>query len=131
MLKGHKLFKKNLEVKVEDNTATTEEVHEEAPTISAEEVLSTKAAPKSFKTSKAPATIYAIIVLLMGAYVVKDQFYTDKSVYNDYPPTYYEEERISKIDTTKDYIYFENKKKIASITSGDMYEKDIDCCALF
>ena len=60
--------------------------------------------------SKKPATIFMLIVLVLGFYVIYDQFIKEKEtldvVDTDIDMT------ASKIDDTKDYIYYENEKDI-------------------
>jgi hypothetical protein len=75
--------------------------------------------------SKKPATIFMIIVLVLGFYVIYDQFINEKEtldiVDTDVDMT------ATKIDDTKDYIYYENEKDInLSVSMIDEYTyKDI------
>lgn len=64
---------------------------------------------KKVEGSKVPATIFMIIVFILGFYVIYDQFINDeKTVVTDT-----DGQVISKIDATKDYIYFVNEKDIS------------------
>jgi|GEM_PF-2867366 len=69
--------------------------------------------------SKKPATIFMIIILVLGFYVIYDQFINEKEtvdlVDTDVDMT------ATKIDDTKDYIYYENEKAIN--LSTDMIEE--------
>ncbi len=58
--------------------------------------------------SKKPATIFMIIVLVLGFYVIYDQF-IDEETAVDIVET---DTEVSKIDDTKDYVYYENEKEI-------------------
>lgn len=69
--------------------------------------------------SKKPATIFMIIILVLGFYVIYDQFIKEKETVDvidtDVDMT------ATKIDDTKDYIYYENEKDIN--LSTDMIEE--------
>jgi len=75
--------------------------------------------------SKKPATIFMLIILVLGFYVIYDQFINEKEnldvVDTDTDIT------ITKIDDTKDYVYYENEKEInLSVSMIDTYTyKDI------
>lgn len=58
--------------------------------------------------SKKPATIFMIIIMVLGFYVIYDQFLREKDTVE--APVI--DTTISKIDDTKDYVYFENQKDI-------------------
>lgn len=62
------------------------------------------------KGSKAPATIFMIIILILGFYVIYDQFIITKETNNNSSTT---NATISKIYSSKDYVYFENEKDIS------------------
>lgn len=74
--------------------------------------------------SKIPATIFGLIVLLLGIYVIYDQFINDYKPYNRGIYTKYTE---MKKDTTKDFVYFENETEIMrGLVDGKKYvTKDI------
>lgn len=69
--------------------------------------------------SKKPATIFMLIILVLGFYVVYDQFIKEKET-TDLVDTNVDM-TATKIDDTKDYIYYENEKNIN--LSTDMIDK--------
>lgn len=58
--------------------------------------------------SKVPATIFAIIVLLLGAYVIYDQFIKEKKYSEDVYTSHFE----MKEDESQKFIYFTNETEI-------------------
>ena len=67
--------------------------------------------------SKVPATVIFIIILLMGAYVIHDQFYKDKSKYNNYVV----DNTIDiRIDNTKEYVYKDNNKIVINMNKEEL-----------
>lgn len=58
--------------------------------------------------SKVPATIFAIIVLLLGTYVIYDQFIKEKKYSEDVYTSHFE----MKEDESKKFIYFTNETEI-------------------
>lgn len=59
--------------------------------------------------SKKPATIFMLIILVLGFYVIYDQFINEKENLDVDIDT---NTSITKIDDTKDYVYYENEKEI-------------------
>lgn len=117
ILRGKKVIKKNV-------IKNIKETKDDILVTSAGEVKTIKS--KGFiyddGKSKMPATIFAIIVFLLGLYVINDQFYKDKSKYDDF--TYDSDYKISKIDFSKDYLYLKNTKQIAYDSVNDIeYEE--------
>jgi len=75
--------------------------------------------------SKKPATIFMLIILVLGFYVIYDQFIKEKET-TDLVDTNVDM-TANKIDDSKDYIYYENEKDIKlSLNMIDKYTyKDI------
>ena len=95
MVKGRKLFKKNnKDLPVKLNSLVYDD-----------------------GKSKVPATVIFIIILLMGAYVIHDQFYKDKSKYNNYVV---DDITDIRIDNTKEYVYKDNDKIVINMNKEEL-----------
>lgn len=69
--------------------------------------------------SKLPATIFFVVVALIGWYVIYDQFYRDKSGLNGYINDI---DQSIKIDVDKDYVYFNDKDIVININNESLKE---------